>query len=100
MLANAVSSAGLERLVDEVISVEEVGIFKPSPQVYELAMRRLMFKTPSDVCFVSANPWDAQAAAQFGFQAVGVDRFGLKNERIPGRPKRIIKSLAELPNIL
>ena len=48
------------------------------------------------ICFVSANTWDAQAAAQFGFQAVRVDRFGLNDDNIPGKPAALIKDLSEL----
>ena len=91
MLDAAVRSAGLDKLVDEVLSVEDVGIYKPSRRVYRLA--------PS-ICFVSANTWDAQAAAQFGFQVVRIDRFGLPNDRIPGKPAVIVKSLTELPGLL
>jgi 2-haloacid dehalogenase len=52
------------------------------------------------ICFVSANTWDAQAAAHFGFQVARIDRFGLKDERIPGMPNALIKSLTELPAAL
>jgi 2-haloacid dehalogenase len=48
----------------------------------------------------SANPWDAQGAANFGFQAVRVDRFGLKDDRIPGRPAAVIADLAGLAALL
>jgi 2-haloacid dehalogenase len=52
------------------------------------------------ICFVSANTWDAQAAAHFGFQVARVDRFGLKDEHIPGAPKALVKSLTDLPAAL
>ncbi len=52
------------------------------------------------ICFVSANSWDAQAAAQFGFQAVRVDRFGLKDDRIPGKPAAVIADLTGLAALL
>lgn len=96
MLAAAVASAGLEPYLDHVISIEEAGIFKPDPTVYELAVRYCGVPAES-ICFVSANTWDAQAAAHFGFQVARIDRFGLKDERLPGRPRLVIKSLAELP---
>ena len=54
----------------------------------------------ADVCFVSANTWDAQAAANFGFQVARINRFGLADENIPGRPKRLLNSLNELPAVL
>jgi 2-haloacid dehalogenase len=99
MLQAAVSSSGLAAHLDHVISIEEAGIFKPDPKVYELAVRHSAVAADA-ICFVSANTWDAQAAAHFGFQVARIDRFGLKDERIPGAPKALIKSLAELPAAL
>ncbi|MCB1377610.1 MAG: haloacid dehalogenase type II [Alphaproteobacteria bacterium] len=96
MLDSAVRSAGLDRLFDMVLSVEDVGIYKPSRRVYRLAMQKLQLHDAPSICFVSANTWDAQAAAQFGFQVVRVDRFGLKDDRIPGRPAALIPDLAGL----
>jgi 2-haloacid dehalogenase len=60
-------------------------------------MQKLQLQDAPAVCFVSANTWDAQGAAQFGFQVLRVDRFGLKDDRIPGRPAALIKDLSELP---
>ena len=100
MLDSAVRSAGLEKLFDLVLSVEDVGIYKPSRRVYRLAMQRLQIQDAPSICFISANTWDAQAAAQFGFQTVRVDRFGLKDDRIPGRPSVLIGSLAELAALI
>jgi 2-haloacid dehalogenase len=99
MLEAAVNSAGLAGHLDHVISIEEAGIFKPDPRVYELAVRHCGVAANA-ICFVSANTWDAQAAAHFGFQVARVDRFGLKDECIPGAPKALIKSLSELPAAL
>ncbi|MFT3988159.1 haloacid dehalogenase type II [Aestuariivirga sp.] len=100
MLDAAVRSAGLERLFDFVLSVEDVGIYKPSRRVYRLAMQKLQIQDAPSVCFVSANTWDAQAAAQFGFQVARVDRFGLRDDNIPGRPDRLIKDLSELAALI
>lgn len=96
MLSAAVASAGLGAHLDHVISVEEAGIFKPDPKVYELAVRHAGVAADR-ICFVSANTWDAQAGAHYGFQVARIDRFGLADERMPGRPRLMIKSLAELP---
>jgi 2-haloacid dehalogenase len=100
MLDQAVRAAGLDKLFDFVLSVEEVGIYKPSRRVYRHAMHKLSLHDAPAICFVSANTWDAQAAAQFGFQSVRVDRFGLIDERLPGRPAATVKSLAELLQLL
>ncbi|HUR43492.1 MAG TPA: HAD-IA family hydrolase, partial [Aestuariivirga sp.] len=100
MLDSAVRSAGLEKLFDMVLSVEDVGIYKPSRRVYRLAMQKLQLQDAPSICFVSANTWDAQAAAQFGFQVARVDRFGWKDDRIPGRPHAVIGNLSELAALL
>jgi 2-haloacid dehalogenase len=83
-----------------VLSVEDVGIYKPSRRVYRHAMQKLQIHDAPAVCFVSANTWDAQGAAQFGFQSVRVDRFGLKDDRIPGKPAALIKDLGELAGMV
>jgi 2-haloacid dehalogenase len=100
MLDSAVRHAGLEKMFEQVLSVEEVGIYKPSRRVYRLAMQKLQIADAPSICFVSANAWDAQAAAQFGFQAVRVMRTPGFNDRIPGKPAAVIGSLSKLVELL
>lgn len=100
MLNAAVRTSGLTDHLDYVLSVEDVGIFKPDARVYQMVIGSGAAKSPQDVCFVSANTWDAQAAANFGFQVARINRFGLADENIPGRPKRLLESLNELPGAL
>jgi 2-haloacid dehalogenase len=99
MLDAAVTSAGLTELLDAVLSVEEVGIFKPDKRVYQLAVDRL--KVPAEgICFVSTNAWDAAGAAFFGFRVAWMNRFGQRPERLPGAPAAVIGGLDELPALL
>jgi len=100
MLNAAVKSSGLADHLDHVLSVEDVGIFKPDNRVYQMVIDCGAARAAGDVCFVSANTWDAQAAANFGFQVARINRFGLADENIPGRPKRLLESLNELPGAL
>jgi 2-haloacid dehalogenase len=99
MLDAAVKAAKLETLLDAVLSVEEVGIYKPHPRVYQLAVDRLGIPA-SAICFQSSNAWDAYAASAFGMQVVWCNRYGQRRERLPGSPNREIKSLAELPALV
>jgi 2-haloacid dehalogenase len=99
MLAAAVENAGIAELLDAVLSVEEVGVFKPHPSVYALAVRRFALE-PGQVCFVSSNAWDAHAARAFGFRVVWCNRFGQAPERIPQAPDVEVASLASLPGIV
>ena len=99
MLASAVKNSGLTPLLNEVMSVEDVGIFKPSSRVYQLAVDR-MGVSPREICFVSANAWDASGAADFGFQVAHLNRFDQPAEKLPGVPSVVIKSLSDLPAVL
>jgi 2-haloacid dehalogenase len=99
MLASAVQAAGLTPLVDAVLSVEDVGVFKPHPKVYQLAVDRLGMPAQA-ISFQSSNAWDAYAASAFGMRVVWCNRYGQRAERLPGNPDAIIKSLAELPGLL
>ena len=100
MLESAVRHAGLGKHFNLVLSVEDVGIYKPSRRVYRHVLQKLQIQEAGAVCFVSANTWDAQGAAQFGFQSVRVDRFGLIDDRIPGKPAAMIKDLSGLAGLL
>lgn len=100
MLDSAVRAAGLEKSFDMVLSVEDVGIYKPSRRVYRHAMQKLQIQDAPSICFVSANSWDAQAAAQFGFQVVRLARSGGQDDRIPGKVAATIPSLSELAALL
>ena len=100
MLDSALRHAGLEKMFEHVLSVEEVGIYKPSRRVYRLAMQKLQIADAPSICFVSANAWDAQAAAQFGFQAVRVMRTPGFNDKIPGKPAAVIDSLSKLVELV
>ena len=99
MLEAAVETAGLAELLDAILSVEEVGIFKVSPKTYQLTVDRLEL-SPGAICFMSSNAWDAAGAAHFGFQVAWVNRFGQPKERLPGTPKAEITSLDPLPGMV
>jgi 2-haloacid dehalogenase len=99
MLQAAVARAGLGALLDAVLSVEEVGVYKPHPKVYQIAVDRLGIPAAS-IAFQSSNAWDAYAASAFGMRVVWCNRYGQRAERLPGAPDRVIKSLAELPALV
>ena len=99
MLEAAVKGANLVGLLDAVLSVEEVGVYKPHPRVYQLAVDHLAVPAHS-IAFQSSNAWDAYAASAFGMQVVWCNRYGQRAERLPGAPDREIKSLAELPALV
>lgn len=98
MLAEATQAAGIEDAIEMVLSVEEVGRYKPAAEVYGLVEARM--GVPRDrVLFVSSNGWDVAGAARFGFATVWVNRSGLPIDRLPHGPKHIIPNLTHLPVI-
>jgi 2-haloacid dehalogenase len=99
MLAAAVENAGINEVLDDTFSVDSIGIYKPHPSVYQMAVDGLDV-SPERIYFMSSNAWDAAAAANFGFRVVWVNRFGQPQERIPGDPEQVIKTLEALPPLL
>lgn len=78
---------------DAVMSVDEVKVFKPAPEVYELAVRRL--RTES-VAFISANCWDALGAKSYGFTVYWINRARAPIDRLGFEPDAVLTSLDEV----
>ena len=99
MLEAAVRNAGIETLLDAVMSVEEVGVYKTHPAVYQLAVDRFACERAA-ILFVSSNAWDAHAASAFGMRVAWCNRYGQQAELLPGKPDFEIRSLVELPSLI
>jgi len=99
MLVAASGHAKLDGVLDAVLSVDRIGIFKPHPTVYEMVTQHFDIEAQR-VGFVSGNYWDAAAAATFGFRSVWINRLGARREPLPGKLSGEIKSLSELPALL
>ena len=99
MLESAVKGSQLGELLDAVISVHTLGIFKPHPSVYQLAVDQLGVEA-HQVSFQSSNAWDAAAAATFGFRVAWVNRFNQAEERLPDQPDVQLTTLSELPAVV
>lgn len=100
MLDTVVRRVGWQQSFEQVLSIEEVGIYKPSRRVYRLAMQRFGLQDALSICFVSGNGWDAHSAAQFGFQAVRIKRSEIPDDRLPGTLAATISSLSELAELI
>jgi 2-haloacid dehalogenase len=99
MLEAAARSAGIDGLLDAMLSVEAVGVFKPEPRVYQLAVDRLGM--PADaIAFQSSNAWDVHGAACFGLRPVWINRQDAPPERLPGAPEHTLQDLTGLPALL
>jgi 2-haloacid dehalogenase len=96
MLARACASAGIAVHFEALLSVEEVGIYKPATAVYDLVQAQ-MGVARDQVMFVSSNGWDVAGAARYGFRTVWVNRGGLPVDRLSHAPAHIIPDLTHLP---
>jgi 2-haloacid dehalogenase len=99
MLEPVVFNSGLHGLITDVLSVDEVKIFKPDPRVYQLAVSRLGVPAKA-IGFVSSNCWDAIGARAFGFRTFWVNRAGAPVDEMGVRPDHELRSLADLPALV
>lgn len=93
MIDPLVAQSGLS--FDAVLSVDALRVYKPAPEVYQLAVDRLGV-APAQVSFVSSNCWDALGAKAFGFNVNWINRGGAPVDRLGFKPDRILKGLFEL----
>lgn len=94
MLEPMVAQSSLASHVDGLLSVDDAGIYKPSPRVYRIAIDRLRL-VPAKIGFVSANGWDAAGAKACGLTTFWINRNGRPVERHAAPPDYILGSLAE-----
>lgn len=98
MLDGAVQSAGIGEVLDDVLSVQSVGIFKPAASVYRLVEDRFGC-SQSEVLFVSSNGWDAACATGYGFLTAWVNRAGEPLDRLPWTPAHTLIDLTPIPDL-
>lgn len=99
MLESAVTSAGLGGLLQKVISVDGIRLFKTAPQSYALVLEAFAVQA-EEVLFVSSNAWDALGATWFGFTTLWVNRQGLPFEAIGPRPHYVGSDLTRVLQVL
>lgn len=99
MLDGAVKSADISTMIDAVLSVESVGVFKPHNSVYDLVCEHFGC-SKDEVLFVSSNGWDACAAAGYGFQTAWVNRAGAPLDRLYAKPHHVLPDLTSIPTLL
>lgn len=94
-IARTLDAGGLTGAFDAALSADTVRVYKPRPEVYQLAVDS--FRLPREsIGFVTANGWDAAGAATFGLAVTWCNRLGLPDEAVGGRPAHRIATLAEL----
>ena len=98
MLASAVKSAGLEDVLDLIISVDRIRLFKTSPESYGLVQLTIPV-SKEEVLFVSSNAWDALGATWYGFKTLWINRQSLPSEAIGPRPDHSGSDLTKVIDI-
>ena len=94
MLKTAMDAAGIAELFDELLSVDVLKCYKPTPSVYQLVTTRFNCE-PGDVMFFSSNNWDISGAGAFGFKTIWVNRTGAPWDKLPNQPDNIVSNLVE-----
>lgn len=84
---------------DDIISVETVGVFKPSPAVYRRAAAILGLES-GQCLMVSSNSFDYVGARACSFRAAFVNRNKAPYEASPFRPDITVSDFTELTKTL
>lgn len=95
MLDSALEAAGLDGLLDHVLSVDTVGKFKTAPEAYQMSPDAFGCDAP-EILFVSSNCWDICGATWFGYHTIWLNRYGLPMERLGVEPMARGKSLQDV----
>ena len=99
LLSDLVKSNDLENMFDDIFSIEEVGIYKPSPKVYDLPVVKYKIQK-NEIMFLSANTWDISGAGNYGYNPVWVNRNNNILDNLDYKIKNEIKSLNQLIDIV
>ena len=99
MLDRGLTSSGIGSMLDAVLSVDTLGIYKPDPRIYAMVTDHFGCAS-QDVTFFSSNNWDIAGAGSFGFRTIWVNRAGKTWDDLPERPHHIVGSLAEASELI
>ena len=99
LLNELVKSNNLQNLFDDIFSVEEVGIFKPSSKVYDIPIKKYKIQK-QEVAFLSANTWDVSGGGNYGYNSIWVNRNNNIFDKLDIVPNKEIKKLNELLELI
>ena len=97
LLKELVKSNNLDNLFDDIFSIEEVGVYKPNSEVYDIPIKKYKIKK-NEVAFLSANTWDVSGGGNYGYQAIWVNRNSNIFDNLDYKPRFEIKDLYGLLN--
>ena len=95
LLDELVKSNDLENLFDDIFSIEQVGVYKPSSRVYDMPIKKYNI-SKSEVAFLSANTWDVSGGGNYGYQSIWVNRNNNIFDKLDFKPKYQITDLNKL----
>jgi len=99
LLNELVKNNNLEKIFDDLFSIEQVGIYKPNSKVYDMPIKKYQIQK-NDVVFLSANTWDVSGAGNYGYNSIWVNRNKNIFDKLDYLPKNIIKDLNQLLEIV
>jgi 2-haloacid dehalogenase len=99
LLDELVKSNHLDNLFDDIFSIEQVGVYKPSSRVYDLPIKKYNINK-SEVAFLSANTWDVSGGGNYGYQSIWVNRSNNIFDNLDFKPKYQITDLNKLIQLI
>ena len=99
LLNGLVNSNNLNDLFDDIFSIDEVKVYKPSPKVYKMPIKKYKIKK-NEVAFLSANTWDVSGGGNYGYNPVWVNRNNNIFDNLDFKPNYEIQNLKELEKII
>ena len=99
LLDELVKSNHLDNLFDDIFSIEQVGVYKPSSRVYDMPIKKYNINK-SEVAFLSANTWDVSGGGNYGYQSIWVNRNNNIFDNLDFKPKYQITDLNELTQLV
>ena len=99
LLDELVKSNHLDNLFDDIFSIEQVGVYKPSSRVYDIPIKKYNINK-SEIAFLSANTWDVSGGGNYGYQSIWVNRNNNIFDNLDFKPQYEIKNLNNLISLL
>jgi len=99
LLNQLVNSNNLNSIFDDIFSIEEVGIFKPSSKVYDIPIKKYQIQK-NEVVFLSANTWDVSGGGNYGYNTVWVNRNNNIFDNLDYKPQNQVRDLGELLDLI
>ena len=99
LLKQLVESNNLDKLFDDLFSIEEGGSYKPDSKVYDLPIKKYKIKS-NQAAFLSANTWDVSGGGNYGYHSIWVNRNNNIFDNLDYKPNNQVKNLSELIDLI